>query len=804
MPKWAKDLGANCDACPLGLQQSDAVPPEGRKPSRFTILCESPGKSEETMGRPLVGVSGAMLNDALDVFGVEREECYLTNTIKCRPHRKLTGAEWKLARQCCRPLLEKEMEGVEKVIAMGQHAIAETTGKTQVTAWRGWPLPGIGPYEGKTVWPMQHPASLFRKPAELPIWLTDFARGLSFVDGTLPNFSWPREIIEVGDELLVFLNEVYHKKLTIAVDTEGTGLDPMTADITVIGLAAWENERVVASAAIDWPTESSEVKRLVLAILADPKIPKVLQNALYDWIALESHGITLEGIEWDTLYAGCVIAPQVAHDLGQQTSVAVGGNRWKSEFKVSGDAKGADRFIAVDRKSLLIYNARDCTGTLLLWDWQRKALAEVYRGEERFREMMALGRLGKRMKVRGMTVDPNARAFHLEKLSADVAKAKDEFLKMAEGVTNWQSIQQLHKFFFEDQGVQPTQFDKESGAPKLDAAALGDIAVGYPGTIPGRAAIALHWLREREKLLSTYVLELPVGRDGAVHPWWKFFTVTGRWSSSEPNMQNVPKPSRRKGADGVERDRPGMRDMFISRAGMWLVEADYSQLELRILALLAGDEPLLSLFAAGGDVHDANTEALFGIRKAEWDPEDFSRKRDFAKRFVYGLNYGGTDKTIHKSLVVNFPDLTVEAISDMRARWEAAHPAIATWQKDQLKNGEILKYVEAPLSGRRYRFYLGRVEPTICYNYPMQSTAADVVNRATLGLDEELQRTGAGHILLQVHDALVCEGPDPDALARAMKEHMNIEVELNGKKCRFPVDVKVGKSWGYMKKWAGK
>lgn len=806
MPKWAEALGAKCSSCPLGLQTTDPIPSEGPRPSRLTVVMDFPGKSEETMGRPAVGIAGAMINDALSVFDVEREkDVYLTHAVKCRPHKKLTGAEWRLARECCRPLLQAELANDKKVVAQGPHAVAELVGKSNLNDWRGWPLPGeTKRYPHLTVWPMQHASSLFKRSADMPIWLTDFQRGLAFADGILPDFVWPREIIEVNSDLLVFLREILDEKLTIAVDTEGTGLDPHTAGITVIGMAAWKEGRVWASAAIDWPTASTEVERLVKQILQDPSIPKVLQNALYDWIALEAHHISLEGIEWDTLYAGCVIAPQVLHELGQQTNVAVGGNRWKSEFSVSGDAKGAARFLKADRHDLLIYNARDCSGTLLLWDWQRRALADVHRGEERFREMMALGRLGKRMKCLGMMVDEDAREAHKQQLSVEVAATEKEFWSIVGREINWNSHKQLHKFFFEEQGVEPTQFDKETGAPKLDAVALGDIAVNYPGTIPGRAAIALHWLRERAKLLSTYVLELPVGFDGAVHSWWKFFTVTGRWSSGGPNMQNLPKPSTRKGADGVERARPGMRDMFVSRPGMWLVSADYSQLELRILALLSGDKPLLDLFAAGGDVHDANCEALFGIKKSEWDPEDFSRKRDLGKRFVYGMLYGASDKTIHRSIVVNFPDFTLEAVQEMRANWELAHPAIKEWQATIREIANTSKYVEAPMSGRRYRFYLGRVEPTVCANFPMQSSAADLMNRVILALDTELQLTKIGDILLQVHDDITAEGPDPDALASMMLKHMSVEVELNGQKIAFPVDIKIGKSWGHMTKWKPK
>lgn len=774
--------GQHCDPTPAEPNQN------GKKP-RLVIVAETPGRTEEALGRPLIGQTGAMVNDVLSEMGVKRSECFLTNTMKCRPHRKLTGAEWKKARECCRPLLEKELAGRERVVALGAHAITELAGKTGVAAWRGYPLPGVGPYAHLSVFPMQHPAALFRKPSDLPGWLIDFSRAIQFSEGELEDWEWPKEIISDGPELVSFLKEVQGAKHEIAIDVETAGADPFTSRLTVLGLATAKT-----AASFEWPPSSSETEQLFKEILADETIPKILQNGTFDWIALEAAGLTFRGFVWDTLFAGCVIAPQIAHDLGHLASLEYFAPRWKSEFRVSGDAKGADRFAEADPVTLKLYNARDNFMTLLLKQAQEKRLAKIHLGDRRFREMMRLGELGKRMKVRGMLVDSAAREKHRTELRKEVAENERKFLDIVGREINWRSTPQLRKLFFDEYEVEPTQFDKETGEAKLDAAALGDILAAAPGTTPGKAAAALHRLRERSKLLSTYVEELPVYADGCVHPWWKFFTVTGRWSSDSPNMQNVPKPLTKKDSDGKEYTRPGMRDMFIARPGMWLVEADYSQLELRILALLSGDEPLLDAYARGDDVHALNAASLFDVPKAS------ETQRDFAKRFVYGLNYGGGDKTIHKSLVVTYPHLTVEDIAEMRERWKHAHPQLAEWQEKQLLSGKFNRYVEAPLSGRRYYFFLGRVEPTVCFNYPMQSSAADIVNRATLEVDAALDASRGEHIILQVHDALVCEGPDPKRIAEIMKREMSLTVELNGKANMFPVDLKMGRCWGKMEK----
>lgn len=774
------------------------APTDGKKP-RLVIVVDAPGRTDEMIGRPMVGAAGAILDDALHNLDIPRSECHVTTAVKCRPHRKLTGREWRETRAACAPLLQAELKGVSRVVALGPHACSTLSGSDKVTAWRGYPRPGVGDYNGLSVFPMQHPASLFANPAYAPIWVQDFERGAEFSEGREREWKWPREIVNDEAAAIPVLEEIVHTKLCVGLDVETAGIDPFTDALTAVALST-----STVSISLSWPPSSSRVSELVTQICGAPDVPKVLQNGNFDAIALEAAGIPLRGFQWDTLAAGVVQAPQLAHDLGGQASYEFYAPRWKTEFRVFDDKKGAERFVNADVDALGVYNARDAYMTYRLAERQKQRMPTIYRGQERMDQMMRIGDVAKRMKVRGIMVDQAQREAHRKRLTEEADAALGKFTDLTGGrVANWQSVAQLHTLFYDTLGAQPTQFDKATGRPKLDAMALGDLAAAYPGETAGRAALALHRLREKTKLLSTYVVDLPVSKwDGAVHPWWKFFTVTGRWNSDSPNMQNIPKSLKKKGIDGTDALRVGLRDMFVSRPGLWFVEADYSQLELRILALLSGDGPLLETFRLGRDVHDANTESLFNCLKSSTPADTFKQLRDMAKRFVYGLNYGAGDKTIHKSLVVHFPQVTLEGIAEMRARWESAHPQLAVWQKEQVRLGRERSYVEAPLSGRRYHFYLGRLEPSICFNYPMQSTGADIINGATLTLDGDLDRRAGEHIVLQVHDALVCEGPNPARLAELMKKYMSTTITLNGAQATFPVDVSWGTSWGAMKPWS--
>lgn len=263
--------------------------------------------------------------------------------------------------------------------------------------------------------------------------------------------------------------------------------------------------------------------------------------------------------------------------------------------------------------------------------------------------------------------------------------------------------------------------------------------------------------------------------------WRAGLKVTGRWGSANPNLQNIPK---------------SLRGLFQAREGMYFVEADYSQLELRILAYLAQDAPLLKAYSEGSDVHTLNARDLF--QKDKVNPNE----RKLAKVFVYGVNYGGSEKTIHQQLAPGFPTLTLEMVEKLKQRWEEAHPDIVSWQDRQLQGARKNKYVECPLSGRRFYFYMGKVEPTKCYNFVIQGTAADLMNEAILDIDKSIDEGwGKGaEILIQLHDAILLEGTNPPAMYELLGTHM--EKDLG--QMKFPVDISLGKTWGEMKEYDGK
>lgn len=267
--------------------------------------------------------------------------------------------------------------------------------------------------------------------------------------------------------------------------------------------------------------------------------------------------------------------------------------------------------------------------------------------------------------------------------------------------------------------------------------------------------------------------------------WRAALKVTGRWSSYNPNMQNVPKEKTDASGRIV---RPSLRDLYCARPGNYLVEGDYSQLELRLATLYSKDPPLVEAYASGADVHTQNAQDL--LNKSNPTKSD----RTMAKIFVFGgILYRGAPRTIHRQVAPGFPKITLKAVEKLIQRWDNAHPVLRQWQLDQVAQCEEQGYVEEMIAGRRYYFYMGQVEATKCLNFPIQGAAASLLNQAILRVDKMLDWSKES-IIMTVHDSIICEGPDPERLAGILKECM--EVEVDG--IPIGVDIEVGTNWDRM------
>jgi DNA polymerase-1 len=757
------------------------------------LLVDQPAQRDSEDGALLSGSTGYLVKQNLEALDIPKFSCHTTSAILCQPGRKLTPEENKFAVMCCRPRLEKELaEQAGRVIfAMGQKAIYATTGIMNIRPWLGYFLEGNNQVFQVLACPA--PGAVFKTPALEPVFRAWLGRAWRAGLGKRSVLAWPREYISGPADFERELRRMIEAKKPVGIDVETAGIDPIKASLLCIGIADKH-----ASLSIPWPC-TGELHSLIAKVLAAPDVEKVMHNGQHDVLSLEAAGFEVNGFDFDTLLAHAVVANQLRHDLGFVAANLLDVPPWKAEFRVGTDAKGAEAFTSRPAEELRLYNARDAFVTLSLRDPLLQHLAYTNNGWELFKEYMDLQRIGMRMRETGIRVNPERFAFHREYLAKQTEQYRAGFAKLlGADAENYKlgkngSHGDLKRLFFDKFDCKPTRFSEETGEPKLDAAELETIIAGdnKEAAILARVVLAL---RKNFKLLSVYIDGLPKDEQDTVRPTWKVHgAITGRWASSEPNMQNIPKAKYRTENGAQIQETPSLRDLFVPRPGYTMVEADFSQLELRIVAILAKAPKLLEWYAQGLDVHAMTARAFFG--------DGFTKKqRDLAKSIEYAFNYNLSDDVtaVWKSLVVAHPSVTIWQIKQLRKKWFEEHPELRKWQLQQIAFAKANGYIEERLSGRREYFHNGKIEPNKVLNFPVQGFAGTLMNRAVVSLDKTIVGSNE-RLLLQVHDAVIGESREVQPFARRISEAMEQVIVLDGVDMRFPIDIKAGNDWGNLK-----
>lgn len=850
----AKAPGALCSKCPLA--DRPPVRPPFKRGVPLALLGEAPGEVEEERGAYFVGPTGELLNERiLPHAGVKSYALSIHNTLLCRPARKLSPGEWKLAIACCAPRLAKDLKAASPklVIAAGKRSLQVLTGKAKITQWAGAPLKGwsfvlkeretkkgrvvelstpktgekaLADFSGLTCLPVMHPAWHFRGQNinYLPMSRRHFERARLLSEGGLDEWKWPRIITEPGEPALQLLNALRsagRRGARISFDIETLGDNPFTAPISCLGVG----HRDHGSVTLTWesydagkygPQEGvmdaapgsigQKCREALLAILTDNKIEKVAQNGQYDRMGMRVRGIEFGGptrvrlgsheraVIFDTMEAHSVYAPAIQHNLSLICSIETHAPRWKEEFQ--GDEKGKAKFQSSDPLRLRPYNGKDNIMQSHVEGRGDAWMAETHRGEELFRGYRELQPIAAEMTWRGVRISKKRRAWHHHALRTRMGRSDKDLLEIAHrmGLTKFNIDSGAHwrALFFGKFHVKPTKFSEVTGAPSLDESVLTPL-ITHPNTLVQAAARAGLQYRRWGTLDRNHVRGLRLDARSVVHPFWKpTGTVGQRWTSSRPNSQNIPKPVEERLPSGKRVViHGGLRDMFIPHGEKcWIVEADYSQIELRAAAALAGEKRLLEAFAAydageGPSPHNVNAIDIFGIKGRDVSP----REKTLAKNFAYNVIYGGDAASIHPVLAVDTP-IEFSVVEKMIERWNAQRPAFSRWHRalyrDACKNG----FVEEPMSGRRRHFWT-KPKTTEVYNFPVQTLAGWIINQAIKKIAAELDWEFEG-ILFQVHDALVLDGPDPLRLAEILEGLMTQHLELGGMRMKFPVEVSVG------------
>lgn len=572
------------------------------------------------------------------------------------------------------------------------------------------------------------------------------------------------------------------------LDTETDGLDYMTANLIGLSFATAAGEAAYLPVAHDYLDAPEQLDRdTVLArlkpLLEDTDLRKVGQNLKFDQSILARYGIELRGIWSDTMLESYVLNSVAGrHDMDSLSERHLGHQTITFE-EVAGKGKNQLTFNQIPLEQAATYAAEDADVTLrlheVLWPQleQEAGLASVLQEIE-----VPLLSVLSRMERNGVLIDPALLGRHSMELTTRLAELESKAHELAGEPFNLASTKQLQGILFEKLGL-PVLKKTPGGAPSTNEEVLAELALDYP--LP---AVLLEY-RGLAKLKSTYTDKLPQminPATGRVHTsYHQAVTATGRLSSTDPNLQNIP-----------VRNEEGrrIRQAFIAGAGNQIIAADYSQIELRIMAHLSGDAGLLRAFSEGKDIHRATAAEVFGLPLEQVSAE----QRRSAKAINFGLIYGMSAFGLARQLGIGRND--AQRYMDL---YFERYPGVLTYMERTREQAHAQGYVET-LFGRRLQLPDIRSRNAMrrkgaeraAINAPMQGTAADIIKRAMLAVDAWLATPEADGIrmIMQVHDELVFEVPQEKvALCSAkvrelMQQSATLDVPLL-------VEVGVGDNW---------
>jgi DNA polymerase-1 len=573
----------------------------------------------------------------------------------------------------------------------------------------------------------------------------------------------------------------------ICIDTETTSIDPMRAEIVGVSFAVESGHAAYVPVAHDYPGAPTQLRRDdVLAalkpLLEDAQKSKLGQHAKYDMNVLSNYGLAVRGVRYDSMLESYVWNSSGSrHDMDTLAKKYLGVDTIHYE-DVTGKGAKQIAFAQVDVRRAADYAAEDADITLRLHETLWAKLETEPKLQKVFGEIeMPLVPVLARMEQTGVLIDTDKLRKQSESLSKRMLEIQQQAFTIAGRNFNMDSPKQLQALLYEELNL-PVSIKTPTGQPSTNEEALEGLADQHelPRLILDYRTLA--------KLRSTYTDKLPEAvnpRTGRVHTsYHQAVAATGRLSSNDPNLQNIP--------IRTEEGRR-IRQAFVAPRGFKILAADYSQIELRIMAHLSGDAGLLAAFHGNQDVHRATASEVFGVPPEQVD----ANQRRAAKAINFGLMYGMSAWGLARQLGID----RGEANAYVKTYFER-YPGVQAFMNATREQAHRDGFVET-LFGRR--LYLNEIHSKnqglragaerAAINAPMQGTAADIIKRAMIAVDAWLQTLdGAARMIMQVHDELVFEVRD-DAIAQisdGVRERM-----MGAAKLSVPliVDIGVGDNW---------
>jgi len=815
------------------------VPGEGPLDAEIVFVGEAPGATEAKLGRPFTGQSGQLLDSALAEIGIDRSQCYVTNAVRCRPPNNATPSGAEL--ESCNPRLMGELSRLARkrvVVPLGGSGYRSVTGSldpiSKVRGWARW-----NTRLQAHVLPTWHPAYILRTPAAFDDFFADLKKikrvlelppgeaaapetqyMLVTVREQLPWLyemmlrNWAKEQAlmdvpfrpgEIEERIRDLGHDDSYPRLPVAVDLETDGLQAFLDRVLLIAISFKEGTAAIITPEV---FRDEQARPLLQHMLLDPRFEWITHNGKFDrrFVAAQM-GMELR-LDFDTMLAHYAVDERHdSHGLKVLAREYFDAPDYAAELKPFLPSS-ATPYSRVPRDILARYAAMDVDYTRKLYYELKPQLASEG-VEKAFYDLLTPAQVAlSDVEQHGMLVDREylerlkveyaptlaAKQRELDEIARSVGFSYEAFMT-AELNSKRRRMEQM-----EEEWVEPLY---NPNAPKQTQHIVYDLLrmpkwmgerttnaeamVAYRGRHPFIAKLLDY--REDSKLWGTYIvgMESRLGPDGRIHTDYLLHgTVTGRLSSANPNMQNIPRES-------------PIKRMFVASPGYTFVEADYSALELRVAAWYSQDEKMLDYFRQGIDFHRRVGSAVFN------KPEELvtEHERFLTKFITFGLLYGRGAQSLAQGELGG----TTAAAEKYIQRFFEEFPQLAAWVAKVQHQAVTDGYITTPFGRkRRWNFITHDIEWKIkkqAVNSPIQSAASDLCLSALIRLNTRLRAEGLGYVLGTVHDSIMYEVPTDRETEAVMV--IREEMEMSPFPVPFtpfwPVDIKTGASWGEATKW---
>jgi len=754
---------------------------QGPVPCPIMLIGEAPGYREDEVGKPFQGKAGRLLEECLAEAGLDRRDLYITNAVHCRPPDNRTPTRAEIS--ACKPLLQAELQEVKPkyVLLLGATALKSVLNKGGVTKSRGQ----IVEKDGVNYFITLHPAALFRQPQLIPSFKADLQRFALLTRGELESedqLHWT--LVNTPGKLRECLRSLISAKV-VSYDLETSGTDPLEADARIycIGLAQECKQWIIP---LDYPgspfrkpSVQQKVVASLLKVLQGKKL--IAQNGKFDNKWLKALFGEAPKQTFDTMLAAYLLDENMPHGLKPLSALYFNA----PDYDIPQPVNPAE----VPIRELGKYCAFDVYYTLRLYKLFRVKLKEDPQLVRIFKHLLIpASRALEDIELQGVYIDWETYQVTRAQLESEIQDLLKQLETIAQKPLNWNSTAQVGQFLFGDLGLEVLEWTA-GGKPSTSSES---VLPRLKGKHPVVATLLAY--RERAKLLQFLVSwEKFRHADDCIHPNFKLHgTVTGRLSCVDPNLQQVPRDVT-------------LRSLITAPPGWSLVEADYSQVELRVAALISGDTSMKQAFQSNEDVHRKTASAVMGVPAEEVTKEQRKKAKAVNFGFLYGMGASKFQEYARDKYGV---ELSAEEASEFRQRFFDLYPGLPLWHERQRRLVRKFKYVRSPL-GRKRRLpevdspekpRRGEAERQ-AINSPVQSFASDLALYSLVRIHrefspQEVRVVGTVHdavlfmvrndcldrVIPKVHHIMTCM----DEVERVFKLNVTVPIE---------VEIKVG-PWG--------